>query len=71
MSDESNPSELPVQPSHQVPIEFYRNTDGRAVIVGGARKVAALKALAAAGAPGFTDDMTILATDVTVPMDNN
>lgn len=61
---------LPFQFPGHVPIEFYRDADGRSIIVTGSRRVAALKALAARGTPGFAADMPILGVDVAKPTDN-
>jgi hypothetical protein len=63
-------SEFPEFQSLQVPIKFYTDDEGRPIIVSGARRVRALKALAAAGMPGFTADMSILAKEVSRPRDN-
>jgi ParB-like chromosome segregation protein Spo0J len=49
----------------QTPVEFYRDGNGRPVIVKGHRRISALRRLAQQGKPGFTADMPVEAIEVT------
>lgn len=48
----------------QVPLEFYRDGQGRPVLIKGHRRAEALKQLAAENVPGFTADMEVDALEV-------
>jgi hypothetical protein len=48
-------------------ITFYRDERGRPVVIGGHRRITALRQLAPQGMPGFRPDMKVQAVEVPRP----